>query len=284
MPHLRIATRGSDLARAQAAWVATALGEAHPGLTTDLVVVTTTGDADRTSPVAALTEMGAFVRGVQYAVLDGRADIAVHSAKDLPVLGPDGLVAFHPTREAPWDVLCGATLDDLPEGAVVGTGSPRRSAQLVLLRPDLRVEGIRGNVGTRLAAVESGRVDAVVLAEAGLARLGRTGAISERLRLDAMVPAPAQAALTIEVPVGSEAVGLVAAIEDERTRRAVEVERALLAVTGAGCRSALGALAVPSGDGMSLTGFVQDERGPRRAQVHGRGDDLVGALVEELGL
>lgn len=284
MPHLRIATRGSELARTQSRMVAAQLEAAHPGLTTELVVVETTGDRDRTSPVAALTEMGAFVRSVQYALLDGEADVAVHSGKDLPVAAPEGLVGFHPERAAPWDVLCGARLDALPEGAVVGTGSPRRTAQLALLRPDLQIEGIRGNVGTRLAAVASGRFDAVVLAEAGLARLGREDAIAQRFALHDMVPAPAQAALTVEAREGSEAAGLVAAIEDPATRLAVDTERELLAVTGAGCRSALGALAVPSDDGLVLTGFVADEGGPRRAEVRGAPRGVVASLVEELGL
>ena len=140
MKTIRIATRASQLALVQARWVGGALQASHPGLRVELVEVTTTGDLDRTSPVATLTEVGAFVRSVQQAVLDGRADMAVHSCKDMPVHGPDGLRLVFPRREVPWDVMCGSTVAALPAGARVGTGSPRRSAQLALLRPDLVID------------------------------------------------------------------------------------------------------------------------------------------------
>src|SRR5665811_425762 len=137
MSELRLATRRSPLALAQANLVATML--ADQGVTTTLVPIVSTGDRDRVSPVTTLTEVGAFVRAIQEAVLDGRADVAVHSGKDLPVVGPDNLVGFYPERAAPWDVLCGATLDELVAGDIVGTGSPRRSAQLRQLRPDIEI-------------------------------------------------------------------------------------------------------------------------------------------------
>ncbi len=139
MTELRIATRRSRLAVAQATAVASLLTRAHLALEVTLVEVTTTGDKDRLSPVADLTEVGAFVRAVQRTVLDGEADLAVHSCKDLPVDGPDGLTITYPEREQPWDVLCGHDLDSLPRGARVGTGSPRRSAQFARLRPDARI-------------------------------------------------------------------------------------------------------------------------------------------------
>ncbi len=151
---LRLATRRSALATAQAATVARRLEEAHPGIRVELVEIDSTGDLDRTSPVAALTEMGAFVRTVQRAVLDGRADAAVHSLKDLPTAPHPGLVPIaFPERAEPWDVMVGSTLDALPAGATVGTGSPRRAAQLRVLRPDLRTAEIRGNVDTRLRKI-----------------------------------------------------------------------------------------------------------------------------------
>lgn len=286
MNEVRIATRRSRLAMAQAEWVASALRVAHPGLSVSLVEVTTTGDVDRTSPVAALTEVGAFVRAVQEAVLDGRADLAVHSCKDLPVAGPPELqiVAF-PRREAPWDVLCGSSLIALPERARVGTGSPRRTAQLRKLRPDLIVDEIRGNVDTRLAKVEVGEFDAIVLAEAGLRRLGLEGHMAQRFDLDEMVPAPAQAALAVEAIAGSPAGGLAQAIDDQETRSTVTVERDVLARTGAGCRAALGVHGSASATGMTLVGFVDDGRGDRRASVTGL--DPAGAvdhLIRELGL
>lgn len=278
MADLRIATRGSELALAQARLVAGALQAAHPDLEVDLVEVSTTGDVDRTTPVTALTEMGAFVRAVQRAVLDGRADLAVHSAKDLPTSGPEGLVPVYPERAAPWDVLCGGRLADLPDGARVGTGSPRRAAQLRLLRPDLVAYPIRGNVSTRLGRIRDG-VDAVVLAEAGLVRSGLADAMDERFDLDRMVPAPAQAALCVEA--SEAAAHLVKAIDDPATRRVVEAERRLLAETGAGCRSALGALVEEVDAGLRLVGFVEDERGPRRCDVTGRDEAAVVAAARE---
>jgi hydroxymethylbilane synthase len=285
MSRLRIATRASALALAQARWVADRIAERHPDVEVALVEVTTTGDADRISPVTTLTEVGAFVRSVQAAVLDGRADVAVHSCKDLPVSGPDRLTTVYPERESPWDVLCGASLDSLPTGAGVGTGSPRRTAQLALLRPDLRIEGIRGNIDTRLGKVTSGEFDAIVLAEAGLNRTDRQDRITQRLTVDQMVPAPAQGALALEFVKGSDIGELLATLDDPQTRIAVEAERSLLARTGAGCRAALGAIALVDGTGMTMHGFVEDERGPRRARV--RGDDASGAslaLQRELGL
>lgn len=261
---LRIATRRSRLARSQADQVAALLRRHHPGLETELVEVTTSGDADRATPVVSLTETGAFVRAVQEAVLDGRADLAVHSCKDLPVGGPAELIGFYPTREAPWDVICGMSLDELPAGSLVGTGSPRRAAQLLRLRSDLEIVAIRGNVDTRLGKVASGELGAVVLAEAGLRRLGRHDEIAQRFSLAEMVPAPAQAVLCLEAVVDSAGARAAAALDDDTTRRAVETERLLLAETGAGCRSALGALATVVGHRITLTAFVADDHGPRR--------------------
>jgi hydroxymethylbilane synthase len=284
MSDLVLATRGSRLALAQARRVVERLAATHPGIAVSVLEVSTRGDADRTTPVTELTELGAFVRAIQQAILDGRADLAVHSCKDLPTAGPDGLVAVYPEREAPWDVLCGASLADLPHGARVGTGSPRRRAQLMALRPDLRVEGIRGNVGTRLEMAESGEFDAVVLAEAGLRRLGLQDAISHRFTLDEMVPAPAQAALAVEAVEGSEAAHIVSAIDDPATRTAVETERTLLAITGAGCRAALGAHAAVD-SGITLTAFVEDDGGPRRAaESASDATGLADRVREALGL
>lgn len=285
MTELRIATRGSALARAQARQVAEALESTHDGLTTRLVVVSTSGDRDRTSPVAALTETGAFVRAVQEAVLAGEADLAVHSCKDLPVAGPEELTAWYPTRAPAGDVLVGGTLGELPEGAVVGTGSPRRTSQLALLRPDLRIRGIRGNVDTRLAAVASGDIQAVVLAEAGLVRLGRSDAVAHRFGFDEMVPAPGQGTLAVEARGGGFVAELLEALDDPSTRVATETERALLALTGAGCRSALGAYAEVTADGVTLVAFVDDERGPRRGRVEAaEPDEAAKTMAEELGL
>lgn len=285
MTELRIATRSSDLALAQARWVVRRLETAHPGLETSLVEVSTTGDLDRVSPVTTLTEVGAFVRAIQQAVLGGEADVAVHSCKDLPVDGPPELVAIYPEREEPWDVLCGHDLDTLPEGARVGTGSPRRAAQLEALRPDVEVAPIRGNVGTRLQKMKTGEYDAVVLAEAGLRRLGLGGEARHRFTLRQMVPAPAQAALAVEIDRHDPRLEALGAIDHPATRTTVETERALLAHTRAGCRSALGALAELHGSVIRVTGFVQDESGRRFASAEGPSPDAAArALQEELEL
>lgn len=285
MAEVRLATRRSTLALAQAEIVGKALADV--GVSTSIVPVSTSGDQDRSSPVAALAEMGAFVRGVQRAVLEGRADAAVHSCKDLPTDGPPDLVSVYPARAEPWDVVCGVPPPDWPEGARVGTGSPRRSAQLRLLRPDVQVSGIRGNVETRLGVVSSGEAEAVVLAEAGLARMGLAHHITHRFDLTEMVPAPAQGAIAVEAHHDSAGVlEALGAIDHLPTRTAVRAERTLLARTGAGCRSALGAYAVAAGDGaIRMWGFVEDERGPRRAEVDAPSPEAgAAALQRELGL
>jgi len=286
MREIRIATRASDLAVAQAYAVASMLRAVARGIETRLVIVESAGDRDRVSPVTALTEMGAFVRSVQAAVLDGRADLAVHSLKDLPTDRPDGLVvAAYPERRSPYDVLVGASLDRLEEGAIVGTGSPRRIAQLLALRPDLRTVEPRGNVPTRVRRVHDGEVAAVILAEAGLERLGLIDEIAQRFIVDEMTPAPGQGVLAIETLADGPARDVVAAIDDPRLRLLVETERLLLSATGAGCRSALGALASRSKHGLSLVAFVDDELGPRRVTVHGEDPAaVVAAARKELRL
>lgn len=282
MGELRIATRRSRLAMAQASEVARLLSEAHPDLDISLLEVTTSGDRDRTASVTTLTEVGAFVRAVQQSVLAGEADLAVHSCKDLPVDGPTELRAFYPKREVPWDVLCGHDMETLPESARVGTGSPRRAAQFKALRPDVQILDIRGNVDTRLAKRDAGGYDAVILAEAGLRRLGRQDQISHRFSLQEMVPAPAQAAMAVEVQVDNPAVDLVSVIDDPETRRAVEAERALLAHTRAGCRSALGALGIVNGSEIRLTGFVEDDDGARHGEAEGSDPDETARELQKL--
>lgn len=270
---------------AQASWVGERIQHLQPALEVSYVEVATSGDRDRVTSVTTLTEVGAFVRAVQEAVLEERADVAVHSCKDLPVAGPSGLVAIYPEREAPWDVLCGHDLETLPEAATVGTGSPRRAAQLRLLRPDVEVADIRGNVETRLDRVRSGDYDAVVLAEAGLRRLGREAEIRHRFTLAQMVPAPAQAALAVEAREDDPRFELLMGLDHPGTRITVEAERAVLAHTRAGCRSALGAHAVNDGRSIRITGFVSDDAGTRRAEAEGRSPDLVARLLQaRLGL
>ena len=281
---LRLGTRGSRLALTQSGQVAEALmaaggggaaaaaGKASEGsgsLGIDLVTVRTDGDGDRT-PLRQLGGVGVFAARLRHALLDGEVDLVVHSFKDLPTQPVEGLeVICVPPREDPRDALCARdslTLADLPEGARVGTGSPRRAAQLLAARPDLEVVDLRGNVPTRLARVRglevvgvgtdepvapsradaAGDLDAVVLALSGLRRLGLEHCASEVLDLETMLPAPAQGALAVEARTGEDSVELaraVAALDDEPTRLAVTAERALMARLGAGCAAPVGAWA-----------------------------------------
>ena len=286
MNEVRIATRRSALALAQAQGVADMIRASHPGTTVSLVEVETAGDRNLVGPIAQLSEVGAFVRAVQAAVRDHGADLAVHSLKDLPVVGPDDLVlAAFPERVSPLDVMVGSALKDLPSGAVVGTGSPRRSAQLTRLHPDLKTAELRGNVETRLRKVRDGEVDAAILAEAGLARLGRADAIEQRLDPEQMVPAPGQGALAVEARVGSGAAELAATIDDPEIRPLLLAERTLRAETGAGCRSSLGALATREFGQIRFEAFVVDDKGARHAVVHGASpDEVVSEARKELGL
>ena len=280
---IRLGTRGSRLALTQSGQVAEALmaagapsegsGTLRGGLDIDLVTVRTDGDGDRT-PLRQLGGVGVFAARLRHALLDGEVDLVVHSFKDLPTQPVEGLeVICVPPREDPHDALCardGLTLAALPERARVGTGSPRRAAQLLATRPDLEVVDLRGNVPTRLARVRgleavgvgtdepvapsradaTGDLDAVVLALSGLRRLGLEHCASEVLDLETMLPAPAQGALAVEARAGECSTALaraVAVLDDEPTRLAVTAERALMARLGAGCAAPVGAWAHLSG-------------------------------------
>jgi hydroxymethylbilane synthase len=249
---LRVATRGSALARWQADRVAHLLRAAHPGLEVELVVVDTVGDRVQDRPIWQLGGQGVFVKEVQAAVLDGRADLAVHSAKDLPSspgVATAGLtLAAVPERGDPRDVLVGRGLADLPPGATVATGSTRRRAQLADARPDLTFTELRGNIATRLGKVPPS--GAVVVAAAALVRLGLDDRVAEVLAPAVMVPQVAQGALAVECRaddlVTAEA---LAAVEHAPSRRAVDAERGYLASLGGGCELPAGAHAVARADG-----------------------------------
>ena len=259
---LTVGTRGSALALAQSGAVAAVLAE-NAGAVSDLVRIKTEGDVN-TGPLASIGGTGIFVTALRSALLDDRVDVIVHSYKDLPTATADGLtVAAVPEREDPADALCardGLTLDQLPTGARVGTGSPRRAAQLLRRRPDLTVEPIRGNVDTRLRMVSGGGLDAVVLAVSGLARLGRTAAITQRLGPDVMLPAPAQGALAVECrSVDAETAWFadaLRALDSTPTRAAVTAERSLLATLEAGCLAPVGAQATVREGALTLDGVV----------------------------
>jgi hydroxymethylbilane synthase len=238
---LRLATRGSPLARWQAADVAERLGAAHPDLEVETVVVDTVGDRRQDRPVWELGGQGVFVKEVQSALLEGRADIAVHSAKDLPSTTADGLaLASVPVRADPRDALVGAALADLPAGAVVATGSVRRRAQLAWLRPDLTFTSLRGNIATRLNRLPPG--GAVVVAAAALERLGLEPERMEVLAPETMVPQVGQGAIAVECrDDDGRARELLEAIDDPTAHRCVTAERAFLARLGGGCDLPVGA-------------------------------------------
>ncbi|WP_432491849.1 hydroxymethylbilane synthase [Kineococcus gypseus] len=266
---LRLGTRRSALATTQSGWVADALRAR--GTAVELVEITTRGDTDR-APLAVIGGTGVFVSALREALLEGRVDLAVHSLKDLPTAAAEGLaLAAVPAREDPRDVLVaagGRTLAQLPAGARVGTGSPRRRALLLDARADLRVVAVRGNVDTRLAMVTSGELDAVVLAAAGLSRLGRLHEATELLDAAAFVPAPGQGALAVECRADdAEVLAALAPLDSPADRLAVLAERHLLAGLEAGCSAPVGAHAVARGAGLHLTAAVQGPHGLVRREV-----------------
>jgi hydroxymethylbilane synthase len=249
---VRIGTRASALARTQSQLVGDAL-TAATGLGYELVMIRTEGDVS-SEPLAQLGGTGVFVSALRDALLRGEVDLAVHSLKDLPTTPPEGIaLAAIPTREDPRDVVVardGLTLGELPQGARVGTGAPRRVAQIEALGLGIELVGVRGNVDTRIGKVAHGDLDAVVLARAGLARLGRADEATEVLDPLQVLPAPGQGALAVECRAGDELRDVVhTALDDPRSRACVEAERALLAELEAGCSAPVGALAeVAEGD------------------------------------
>lgn len=260
---LRVATRGSTLARWQADHVVTLLRRAEPGLEVELVVVETHADQRLDVPIWELGGKGVFVKEVQAAVLDGRADVAVHSAKDLPSVTPAGLViAAVPQRADVRDALVGATLDDLPEGAVVATGSLRRRAQLAHMRPDLCFEGLRGNMATRLARVEAPDVDAIVVAAAAFDRLGLADRIAERLDIATMLPQVGQAALAVECRTDdADSRWVLERTDHAPSRRTVIAERGFLAELGGDCSLPAAAHATLAGDSLRVRGLIASADG-----------------------
>ncbi len=256
-PVLRLGTRASALATTQSGLVADMIRE-RLGRDVELVEVSTEGDRSA-APLATMGGTGVFVSALRDALLAGTVDVAVHSLKDLPTTPADGIaLAAIPQREDPRDVVVardGLTLGELPVGSRLGTGSPRRVSQLAALGMGLDLQGIRGNVDTRIRKVREGEVDAVVLARAGLARLGRLDEVTEVLDPIQMLPAPGQGALAVECRAGdADLVEALAALDHPATRAAVTAERAVLSTLEAGCSAPLGALAdvVEGEDGEEL--------------------------------
>ena len=256
-PPLRLGTRASALATTQSGHVAEMIRE-RLGREVELVEVSTEGDRSA-APLASLGGTGVFVSALRDALLDGRVDVAVHSLKDIPTTPAEGIaLAAIPLREDPRDIVVardGLTLGELPVGSRLGTGSPRRVSQLAALGLGLELEGIRGNVDTRIRKVREGEVDAIVLARAGLSRLGRLDEATEVLDPLQMLPAPGQGALAVECRSGdADLVAALAQLDDPATRASVTAERAVLATLEAGCSAPLGALAevVEGDDGEEL--------------------------------
>ncbi|MCX4534419.1 hydroxymethylbilane synthase [Streptomyces sp. NBC_00841] len=296
---LRLGTRRSKLAMAQSGLVADAVSEVT-GRAVELVEITTYGDVSR-EHLAQIGGTGVFVAALREALLRGEVDFAVHSLKDLPTAQPEGLVlAAVPAREDPRDALVardGLTFEQLPPGARIGTGSPRRMAQLNAYARshglDIETVPIRGNVDTRIGFVRSGELDAVVLAAAGLSRLGRTGEVTDFLSVDTVLPAPGQGALAIECAATSaDLAAALAELDDPYTRAAVTAERALLAALEAGCSAPVGALADLLVDGqvvneLRLRGVVGSTDGSSLVQMSTTGPvptspDDAAALGREL--
>ncbi|MFE7244550.1 hydroxymethylbilane synthase [Streptomyces sp. NPDC057582] len=296
---LRLGTRRSKLAMAQSGLVADAVSEVT-GRAVELVEITTYGDVSR-EHLAQIGGTGVFVAALREALLRGEVDFAVHSLKDLPTAQPEGLVlAAVPVREDPRDALVardGLTFEQLPSGARIGTGSPRRMAQLNAYARshglDIETVPIRGNVDTRIGFVRSGELDAVVLAAAGLSRLGRTGEVTDFLSVDTVLPAPGQGALAIECAATSaDLAAALAELDDPYTRAAVTAERALLAALEAGCSAPVGALADLLVDGqvvneLRLRGVVGSPDGSSLVQMSTTGPvptspDDAAALGREL--
>lgn len=288
---LRLGTRASALALTQSTTVGEALA-AHTGRTLEIVRVTTHGDVTRAS-LASLGGTGVFVSALRESLLAGECDVAVHSLKDIPTAPAAGLTMAIPARAAVEDALVardGLTLADLPEGSTVGTGSPRRASQLRHARPDLRIVDIRGNVPTRLARVAGldpegpGDLDAIILATAGLTRLGLEGHITERLSPDVMLSAPGQGALAVECREGDDAMtAALAWLADDAATLEVTAERALLAELEAGCAAPIGALAHATGTELRLDAVVLSHDGVRAERRSAVGTDLTPAGADALG-
>lgn len=272
---LRLATRGSPLALVQARIVARLLQSVRSGVRVEEVIVRTEGDRRTDADLDRIGGQGVFVKEIQAAVLDGRADVAVHSAKDLPPVTPPELtLGAVPARADARDALVGRALDDLPPGAVVATGSPRRRAQLANLRPDLTFVGVRGNMATRLERAATGAVDAVVAAAAALDRLGWGDRAAERLSVARCLPQVGQGALALECRSADDgARQLLEAIDDPSAHRELTAERSFLAALGAGCTVPVAGWAEPVGHVLRLHGMIAS--GDGRVMVRGSldGDD-----------
>ncbi len=288
--NLIFVTRSSALARWQTQWVIGALKNIHPGLVCEEKTITTQGDKILDKPLPEIGGKGLFTQELESELLSGAVHCAVHSLKDLPVEGPEGLtIGCVPTRADARDTLISAhgyTLASLPNGATVGTSSLRRAAQLLAARPDLSLRALRGNVDTRLRKALDGQYDAIILAGAGLIRLDLTRHVTEWLPLDVMLPAPGQGALVVQCCADDQTtLGLLAKLEDESTRKCITAERAFLSGLGGGCALPVASYAEICDQSsvtrhpspvIRLVGLVISEDGKKVVKVIGEGVDAPG--------
>jgi hydroxymethylbilane synthase len=293
--NLGIGTRASKLALKQSEWVKAKIEAVHPEVTLELVKIKTKGDKILDSPLSEIGGKGLFVKEIEEALLKGIVDLAVHSMKDLPAEIPGGLdLAVFPKREDPRDAFVSAkykSIQELPEGATVGTSSLRRSAQLLHLRPDLRVVPMRGNVDTRLRKMDSGDVQAIILAAAGLKRLGLSERITALLSPEAFLPAVGQGILGVELRRDDQRLrGLLAFLNDEETERVARAERAFLARLGGGCQVPVAGYAKLENGELHMEGMVAELDGSVILRKKSRGPaerpeqlgwDLAGDLLNQ---
>jgi hydroxymethylbilane synthase len=276
MMEITIGSRGSKLAVIQAEELQTKLKEPFPDLKIKLVKIKTSGDRHGATALDEFAEPGVFVKEIEKALLDGRIDLAVHSLKDLPTEIPDGLIlAATTTRLDPRDVLVSrkGSLAEIPPGSRIGIGSRRRAVQLLALRPDLQICGIRGNIDTRLRKVSEGEYDGIIVAVAAVIRLGREDMVTEYLPIDYFTPAVGQGALGIEVrSEDKEMASIIFKINDATTWQSVTAERTFLQSLGGGCRAPIAALGIVSGGVLKLTGMVAGTTGSRILRAAEQGD------------
>jgi hydroxymethylbilane synthase len=274
-----IGSRGSKLALWQANHIKDRLGSL--GYECRIEIIQTSGDRFQSGPLKEIGNKGLFTKEIEDALLEERIDIAVHSLKDMPTGLPAGLViTATPKREDPRDAIIGRKLADLPAGARIGTGSLRRMAQLSAVRPDVVVEGVRGNVDTRLRKLDEGQFDAIVLASAGLNRLGWAGRIAEYLPVEIMCPAVGQGALAIETREQGDATEVCRLLDDPATHACIRAERAVLAQLGGGCQVPIGAYATISGDRLQIRAIVISTDGKTLVS---RQDEACAADAESIG-
>ncbi len=279
MDTIRIGTRASKLALTQANSISDLLKKSAGDINIEIVTISTKGDQDRVSSLASIGGTGVFTKRIETELLQKNIDIAVHSAKDLPSIMTDGLtIGAVPQREAVEDVLIcreDSTLDNLPHGAIIGTGSPRRKALLLSNRPDLAVEEIRGNIETRLQKLEDGLYDALIMAAAGLNRLGLSDKTSQVMPADEFIPAPGQGSLIAQVRNDDhELIDLLKDINNDHAYRCLNAERMLLHELGAGCSAAVGGLASIVYDELVLNAVVLDKSGKVRLEAKGYSSDI----------